>query len=139
MNDHEVVGMLITGLGLIAGGFVAYKIWWHLKYRHEESALIEDKGVVTDMNYTPPRSTWNAATKNMQTSPAIHRTYLKLEKLGEWNFNDVELYQAVRLDDEVKVEYVEVWRVEKANKRNRVFVKNKVVTVYSPKGRKIAL
>ena len=135
MTGEPVIDGLIYLVGLALVIWIAYEIHWHMKYRKEYSEVKTDKGVVTDMDYTPPR--YNAATKT--TSSEEHDVYIKFEVLGEENFDDEELYQTVRLDDEVTAEYREVFRVEKANPRNRTFMYNTIDTVISPKGRKVAL
>lgn len=129
--------LYIVGLALI--GWIAYEIHWHRKYRKEYSEVKTDKGVVTDMDYTPPRTRYNAATKTTSTTPEEHDVFITFEVLGDEQFDDEELYQTVRLDDEVTAEYVEVWRVEKINPKKRVFMRNEIQTVISPKGRKVAL
>ncbi len=135
MTGEPVLDGLIYLVGLALVLWIAHEIRWHQKYRKEYSDTKIDKGVVTDMDYTAPR--YNAATKT--TSSEEHDVYIKFEVLGEENFDDEELYQTVRLDDEVTAEYREVWRVEKINPKKRVFMRNEILTVISPKGRKVAL
>lgn len=129
--------MLIYGVGVIVAAIIGYQIWWHMKYRHERSEVKSDEGVVTDMDYTPPRTTtsYNGKTFTTSTTPAKHQVYIKFKNMGDKNYNHERLYQTVRLDDDVTAEYVEVWRVEKQNPRNRVFVRYETQTVTSPKGR----
>lgn len=139
MTGEPVLDGLIYLVGLALVVWVAYEIRWHQLYRKEYSDTKIDKGVVTDMDYTPPRTRYNAATKTTSTSPEEHDVFITFEVLGDEQFDDEELYQTVRLDDEVTAEYVEVWRVEKINPKKRVHMHNEIKTVISPKGRKVAL
>lgn len=143
MTDQAVLHLILYGLGGIVAAIAGYQIWWHLKYKKVRSEVKEDKGVVTDMDYTAPRTstTYNAATKTSSTSttPARFDVYIKFETMGERSYNDDDLYEAVRMDDDVTAEYVEVWKVEKQNPRNREFMHYETLNVTSPKGRKIRL
>jgi len=49
----------------------------------------------------------------------------------------MSLYQTVRLDDKVSAEYVEVWKVEKANPRNRELMRYETQSITAPTGRKV--
>lgn len=122
-------------------GIAGYQIWWHLKYRKEYSEVKNDKGIVTDMKYTPPRTTttYNGKSTTTSTTPAKHRVFIKFDKMGERDYNHTRLYETVRLDDDVTAEYVEVWKVEKENPRNRELMRYETKTVTSPKGRTVKL
>lgn len=132
--------LIILFVALIVG-VVGYQTWWHLKYRKEYSLVKFDKGVVTDMKYTPSRTstTYNGKSTTTSTTPAKHYVYIKFSNMGENSYNNVRLYETVRLDDDVTAEYVEVWRVEKTNPNNRTFMRYEVKTITSPKGRTVQL
>ena len=132
---------LIYLIGAALFGWMLYEIHWHMKYRKEYSEVKADKGIVTDMDYTPPRTrtTTVGKTTTTSTTPAKHEVFIKFEDLGEQDFDDEDLYETVRMDDNITAEYQEVWRVEKSNPRNRVFMYNNILSVTSEKGRKVSL
>ena len=142
MTDQTLY-LILYGLGGIVAAIVGYQVWWHIKYEKVRSEIKDDKGIVTDMDYTASSTstTYNATTKTVSTSttPARFDVYIKFENIGERSFNDEHLYETVRMDDDVTAQYVEVWKVEKQNPRNRELMRYETLTVTSPKGRKINL
>jgi hypothetical protein len=133
------IDLLLYGAGLALVSWLAYEAHWHMKYRKEYSEVMTDKGIVTDMDYTPSRTTYNAATKTTSTTPEQNEIYIEFEKIGKQDFDNEDLYQRVRIDDDVTAEYVEVWRVEKENPRNRELMYHRVLEITNPKGRIIEL
>lgn len=137
----EISSILISLIILTILGFLVYFIWWHLNFRYEYSETRYDTGVVTDMEYTASHTStiYNGKSTTTTHHPAIHRVFILGERSGKWDENDEELYQSVRLDDKVKMEYREKFRVRKSNQMDRVLVSLVLDLVISPKGRSIEL
>lgn len=141
MTSDQMLMLFLYVLGAAVGGVILYQVWWHMKYKKVRSEVKDDSGIVTDMKYTAPstHTTYNAATKmnTTSTTPAKHEVYIKFKQMGEQEYNDEELYETVRMDDDVTAQYVEVWRVERENPRIRTFMYFETNSVTSPKGRKV--
>jgi hypothetical protein len=141
MTGDPFIDGFIYLVGAAILGWILYEIHWHMKYRKEYSPILIDTGVVTDMDYTPPRTrtTTVGKTTTTSTTPAKHEVFIKFEVTGEQDFDDEDLYETVRMDDNITAEYQEVYRVEKANPRNREFMYYNFLSVTSEKGRKVSL
>ena len=145
MTDYQpITGILgldifLGFIALVLLAWILYEIHWHLKYSKEYSEIKEDSGIVTDMDYTAPTSTYNAATKTTTTTPEEHDVFIKFGKLGDHDFDHEYLYQRVRVDDDVTATYQEAWQVEKQNHRNRKLMHFNFLTIKNPKGKVIEL
>lgn len=130
-----VIALALSGLGYLA--------WWHMNFKHVYSQVKYDKGVITDMNYKASYSTtsYNSTTKRTSTThhPAKHYVYFLGKVVGENYYNNERLYQRVRIDEGIKIEYREKWKVRKDNERDREFVSYVIDVIVNEKGRRIDL
>lgn len=129
-------------LGLVAAGAVGglgYLAWWHIKYKTVYSEVKTTTGVVTDMDYTPPRTQFhsNGKTSYTTTTPAKNEVYISFEVIGNQHFNSSNLYQRVRIDEEVTAEYREIYRVERERPTRKELTGYDVLSVTNPKGRRV--
>jgi len=139
--NGDAFAITIVLIIIVNVGALIYFIWWNWTYKYVYSEMMTDKATVTNMYYKPPKSTYHH-TKNggyTTTTPSEHNVYLKGEKTGKWSFDRERLYQAVRLDDEVEIEYREKFRVRRDNPRDRKFSCLVGDVVITPKGRRVKL
>lgn len=103
--------VLCAILGLLLVGFVAY-VLFHVTnflvrlifFRFSFGPLSESTGKVTDMEYVPPRTTYNGKTTT--TTPEKNHVYFKTDQ-GETSLDSDELYQRVRIGEDIQVKYQE--------------------------------
>lgn len=134
MNDNFVVFMIaVVVVPLVIWG--VYEIMWHRKYRKEYGPTLKDKGIVTDMDYDAPR--YNAVTKTTESED--FDTFAVFEKIGEQEFDDEVVYKHFRIDDDIVLEYREVFKVEKLNPKKREVMHLEFLAVITPKGKRIDL
>lgn len=128
-------------IGMIAMVVVPLLVWiihtimWHRKYRKEYGPTLTDKGIVTDMDYDAPR--YNHVTKT--TDSEDFDTFAVFEKIGEQEFDDEDVYKHFRIDDDIVLEYREVFKVEKRNPKKREVMHLEFLAVITPKGKKVEL
>ena len=145
-TDISTFGMVewlvVTG-GILLIGFIGYQVHWYMNYKWEYSKMMEDNGIVVDMDYTPSRTTYHSGGKNSSgyttTTQEEHDVYIEAKKLGRIHRDNEHLYQRVRIDDEVLIRYKERYRVRKDNPRDRQFDSNRLQELVNPKGRVIQL
>jgi hypothetical protein len=146
MSNEEkwiTVGVGLAMLAVLVGlGFILY-YWIFIRYEYTTIKTI--KGTVTDMDYVPPRThvsvTTNSngtTTTSTRTDPEEHNVYIHTD-LFKLHEDDEELYQTVRLDDEVTVEYQEEYKYNKNHPEDKKLNDYRVLNVVSPKGRKVQL
>jgi hypothetical protein len=146
MNLYDYLPQLSGDVGLwflysliaIAISLIGYAIYWNLKYKTVYSDIKEDVGIVDDMEYTPSKSTYNAATKSTTYTSEKNEVIVKFEKMGVQEYDSDKLYQRVRIDDKVTAKYVEKYRVERDNPYNRVLTSYVTKSVTSPTGRTVS-
>lgn len=141
ISTYGTVEWVIVATVILATAFLGYQIHWYMNYKWEYSQTKEDKGVITDMRYTPSRTTTSYNGKSTSTTYHAEKNvvYIKTEKLGEFSRNSSRLYQRVRIDDEVIIKYQKRFRVRKDNPRDRQFDSNILKELINPKGRVIKL
>jgi len=124
-------------------GLIVHEIYWHITYRKEYSEEKSEKGTVTDMDYTAPRTSYRPVTIGKTTTistthyPEEHDVYITSPLLGDMQFDDEKLYQTVRIDDDIAIYYQEVYQVRRSAPEFRELMYLKPLYIVSPKGRKI--
>lgn len=137
--EHAIIALLVVGCVVLA----SHLIYRALYYRYLYSEVESTKGVVTDMDYTPPRTSTTVGPKGQvstRTTPAKHEVFIACkDPKMEIHENDEELYQTVRLDDEVTIHYQRKYFYHKKRPTNVEFRSYRIRSVVSPKGREVKI
>src|SRR5690606_30879323 len=102
------------------------------------------RGLVVDMDYVAPQTRTSysmGANGKMQfrttTEPSKHHVYIYCEELKQKiHRNSERLYQMVRLDDVVEIEYQEEYSYDSRRPDELEFTDYRLISMTSPKNRK---
>lgn len=128
----ETYQMVLLGVGtLLVILFLSFM------YEHAYDTPLMYDGTVTNMDYTPSRTSYNAATKSITTSPEIHKVYITFKTsigLVKKCIDSEYLYQRVRVDDEIKVKSQSVYSKFRYSQDSKwEYDKERVINIISPK------
>lgn len=129
---------------LIGGIIILYLLYRAILVRYKYGEAIEVEATVTDMDYVPGRTvnTYNAGTKSttVSTIPAQHNVYMLDARGGRHHHNHEELYQTVRLDDEVTIKYQSEYKglLGKDPSTYRPYG-TRIISVKAPTGRLVSI
>jgi len=143
-NGNTVERLVLSIISLIALAIVSGVVYFLFRVifvRKVYSDLKVEKGVVTNMDYTPPRTTtiYNGKTTTTTHHPAQHDVYIKSENL-ELSYDHERLYQTVRLDDDVEISYQDKYEYYTwQNKTEATPEGIRTISITSPKGRVVEI
>ena len=128
--------ILVVGAVVLLAGFI-YILWVsiYVKIKYGKAIMIE--GEVVNMDYTSSRTSQVGKTTIYHSSR--HEIHILDEFGNKWRYDNEELYQTVRLDDTVVIEYQKKYKgLKDMDLSEYKDIGRRTLSVQSPKGRTVS-